>query len=174
MALWRRGLGLGPLVLVVLAQPRCCVVISCALLCLLRAGGIASGVGELFCSEPLRQPDAAAEGDPENAESGSEAEARKQAAPRRPKYCGLLLCRQGGAAAPAAAGGMAAQGMSGAAPLLRGLNVVREFGFLQHPNNHGWVAKPGWRSVSAPTAHHLTTLAGHTSLAYPSLAMQGP
>jgi len=85
---------------------------------------------------------------PENAESGSEAEARKQAAPRRPKYCGLLLCRQGGAAAPAAAGGMAAQGMSGSAPLLRGINVVREFGLLQHPNNHGWVAKPGlWEFV---------------------------
>ncbi|PRW45354.1 FIST N domain [Chlorella sorokiniana] len=97
---------------------------------MLVTGGIASGVGELFCSEPLRQP--------EEPSGSAEAATGKQAAQRRPKYCGLLLCRRPGAAASsAAAGGMAAQGMRGAPPLLVKLNVIREFGTLQHPNNHG-------------------------------------
>lgn len=96
---------------------------------MLVTGGIASGVGELFCSQPLGQPKAAV-GKPEAAKG-------KPAATRPPKYCGLLLCRRTGAAVSAALGGMAAQGMHGASPLLQKLNVVRDFGTLQHPNNHG-------------------------------------
>lgn len=95
-------------------------------------GGIASGVGELFCSQPLGQPEAAP-GKPEAAKG-------KPAAPKRPKYVGLLLCRRTADAVSAGCGGMTAQGMHGAPPLLQKLNVVRDFGTLQHPNNHGWAA----------------------------------
>lgn len=102
-------------------------------------------MGELFCSQPVGPPDAA-DGAPDEAAAASP----KETASGRPKYCGLLVCRRAGAAASPAAGGMAAQGMCGASPLLTNINVVRQFGTLQHPNNHGRVDRPGWLGLVDP------------------------
>lgn len=102
-------------------------------------------MGELFCSQPVAPPDAA-DGAPDEAAAASP----KETASGRPKYCGLLVCRRAGAAASPVAGGMAAQGMCGASPLLTQIHVVRQFGTLQHPNNHGRVDQQGgWGLLSS-------------------------
>lgn len=112
------------------------------------AGGVASGRGQLFCSEA---PRAAGE-----AEEGAQVEGAGNDAPTagssssgmgpRPQYVGLLVCAQqqgegatqGGAGTKAQVAGLSAQGMEGAKPLLTRLQVLRNLGVLQHPsNNHG-------------------------------------
>lgn len=99
-------------------------------------------MGEVFCSQPPAQlvGKEAGEEVPEGtgaSASGSGRAKTQGAAADKPKYVGLVVCQRRGAAPTPRAGVLAAQGMRGAAPLLTRLHLIREFGTLQHPNNHG-------------------------------------
>lgn len=108
-------------------------------------GGISSGASELFCSQPLPPRPDAEQGAGAVGGGGKQAK-RRGTEGRRPRYVGLLVCRQQREeeAGPGAAGaggdpprcaGLTAQGMEGAEPLLTELGLIRQLGTLQHPGN---------------------------------------
>lgn len=95
-------------------------------------GGISSGQGDLFCSQPV----------PPLAEESGGARRRPRGVARA-KFVGLAICKEeggdagssgvgtgGGSDAPVA-GGLAVQGMEGAQPVLSRLVMVRNVGFLE-------------------------------------------
>ncbi|PSC69328.1 FIST C domain [Micractinium conductrix] len=99
---------------------------------MLVTGGISSGQGDLFCSQPV----------PPLAEESGGARRRPRGVARA-KFVGLAICKEeggdagssgvgtgGGSDAPVA-GGLAVQGMEGAQPVLSRLVMVRNVGFLE-------------------------------------------
>ncbi|KAL4443953.1 hypothetical protein ABPG75_011690 [Micractinium tetrahymenae] len=136
----------------------CVEAMGAALPQMVLTGGISSGVGELFCSQPLPQQageEGAAEGGASSlgtapaAAGGSGRAQQRGGEAARPRYVGLLVCRQEaqpGAPGSCAGGGsrrvprcaaLTAQGLEGGEPRFTQLTVIREFGTLEHPNNHG-------------------------------------
>ncbi|KAL4437786.1 hypothetical protein ABPG77_005698 [Micractinium sp. CCAP 211/92] len=123
----------------------CVAGVGAALPDMLLTGGISSGAGELFCSQPPpQQPEA--QGEAAAVDGSGVAGRQGSAAPQRPCYVGLLVWRQGWDDAPGggAAGsrkrtmrcaGLTVHGLEGVEPLLTQLEVTRNLGVLQHVND---------------------------------------